>query len=65
MGHDEPSFVFSMLSAFFAPILLMVAMLFGYKSFYGTSKMHQQEALKETNAILREILAELKNMPKT
>jgi hypothetical protein len=60
MGHDEPSFIFSMLASFFAPIFLLIGMLFIFKSFVGVTRTSQQEALKETNAILREILAELK-----
>jgi hypothetical protein len=56
MGHDQPSFMFSMLVSFFMPFFLLAGMLFLYKSL----KLGDDSARKETNSILREILEELK-----
>jgi hypothetical protein len=48
--------VFTMLNAFLVPILLFVGFMFMFKSLVGLNK----ESTRETNLILREILAELK-----
>ncbi|HIN67315.1 MAG TPA: hypothetical protein EYM95_21960 [Candidatus Obscuribacterales bacterium] len=48
--------MFTMLNAFLVSILLFVGFMFMYRSLVGLSK----ESTRETNSILREILAELK-----
>lgn len=48
--------MFTMLSACLVPILLFVGFMFMFKSLAGLSK----ESSRETNLILRDILAELK-----
>lgn len=48
--------MFTMLNAFLVPILLFVGFMFMFKSLVGLSK----ESSRETNSILRDILAELK-----
>jgi hypothetical protein len=61
MAHDEPSLLFSVLAGILEPLFFGIGLFFILKVLTSSLK----ESMSETNSVLREILTELKKLPKS